>query len=143
MKLRDALGAAVARCTPLQMQHATFPGNDATGGATIVQPMPANPHEIRLSSATAGATGMQQGAKTYATFDPEIQAESCIELHRAGRLTAHRVTADLLSEAMRVCDRHGDSDAKRQEMRDKCLALPPHLQADLLEHFRGVRHGTE
>ena len=139
MKLRDALGAAVARCTPLPVQHATFAGNDATGHATGVQQMPANPHGIKLSRATAGATGVQLGAKTYATFDPEIRAESCIELHRAGPLTPHRITADLLKAAMKVCDRHGDNDAARQEMRDQCQALPPHLQADLLEHFKGPK----
>ena len=54
-------------------------------------------------------------------------------------IDAHRTTERLLSAAMSVCDRHGDNDAARQEMRDQCLALPPHLQADLLEHFNGTK----
>jgi hypothetical protein len=46
---------------------------------------------------------------------------------------------DLIAAAMKVCDRYGDSEAAREEMRQQCLELPPHLQADLLEHFTG-RH---
>ncbi|WP_218510848.1 hypothetical protein [Variovorax sp. dw_308] len=49
--------------------------------------------------------------------------------------------ADLLEAAMRVCDLHGDGDEAREEMRRDCLALPPHLQADLLGHWRGKRAG--
>lgn len=52
---------------------------------------------------------------------------------------AHATTERLLVAAMQVCDRHGDGDAARQEMRAQCLALPPHLQADLLDHFRGTQ----
>ena len=47
------------------------------------------------------------------------------------------LAADLLAAAMKCCDRHGDSDAARLEMRDQCLVTPPHLQADLLAHFQG------
>ena len=43
----------------------------------------------------------------------------------------------LMDAAMKVCDRHGDSEAARQEMRQDCLALAPLLQADLLAHFNG------
>ncbi|RYE41610.1 MAG: hypothetical protein EOP24_36155 [Hyphomicrobiales bacterium] len=50
--------------------------------------------------------------------------------------------ADLLHAAIRVCDRHGDGQAARDEMRADCLALPAHLQADLLDHFRGRRVGV-
>jgi hypothetical protein len=56
---------------------------------------------------------------------------------------AHGTTERLLMAAMQVCDQHGDNDGARQEMREQCLALPPHLHADLLEHFRGRRHGTD
>lgn len=49
-------------------------------------------------------------------------------------------TAALLAAAMRVCDQHGDSRAARDEMRTDCLALPPHLQVDLLDHFRKADH---
>lgn len=45
----------------------------------------------------------------------------------------------LIDAAMKVCDRYGDSDAAREDMRRQCLELAPHLQADLLEHFTGRR----
>ena len=50
---------------------------------------------------------------------------------------ARTTTTALIATAMKVCDRHGDSEAARQEMRQQCLGLPPHLQSDLLEHFQG------
>ena len=57
-----------------------------------------------------------------------------------GLLTdAHETTASLLVAAMRVCDWHGDGEAAREQMRRDCMATPPHLQADLLNHFRGKR----
>ena len=46
--------------------------------------------------------------------------------------------ARLISAAMRVCDRHGDDERARQQMRDECAATPAHLQTDLLAHFRGT-----
>lgn len=136
MSLRAALKAAVARCTPQAMQHATIEGKHATGRATAVQPMPANPHEIGVCSATAYATDMQLGAATSATPDQKLHvafASTCNV--QPGALTAHRITADLLRAAMRVCDHYGDSEAAREEMRQECRALPLHLQADLLDHF--------
>jgi hypothetical protein len=48
---------------------------------------------------------------------------------------AHQTTAALVDAAMRTCDRHGDDENARQQMRDECLATPPHLRADLLAHF--------
>lgn len=49
---------------------------------------------------------------------------------------AQATTADLLKAAMRACDHHGDNDAAREQMRADCLGTPPHLQADLLDHFK-------
>lgn len=49
---------------------------------------------------------------------------------------AHGTTERLLVAAMRACDHHGDNDRARQEMRQQCLALPSHLQGDLLKHFK-------
>lgn len=57
-------------------------------------------------------------------------------------LDAHATTAALLETAMKVCDRHGDGEAARQDMRDQCQTLPPHLQADLLAHFNPKRSTT-
>ena len=48
---------------------------------------------------------------------------------------AHKTTTALVAAAMRVCDQHNDSEAAREEMRQECLKLPPHLQKDLLDHF--------
>ena len=130
MSLRDALRTAVARCTPLKMQHATFPEKSATGVATSVQRQPATPHGIRVSCATDTAAGVQHGQLHGATFE-DVPAWPM----QPGSFTAHRLTADLLKAAMAVCDRHGDDDAKRQDMRVQCLETPPHLHADLLDHF--------
>lgn len=49
-----------------------------------------------------------------------------------------RITAKLLKAAMLACDRLGDGDAARQQMRADCLATPEDLRADLLEHFNGT-----
>lgn len=54
-------------------------------------------------------------------------------------IEARQLAADLIQAAMLVCDRHGDDEAARQAMRDECLALPTHLQADLLAHFDPTR----
>lgn len=55
-----------------------------------------------------------------------------VDFLQAARATA----AELLKAALLACDHWGDSEAARQQMRDECLALPPHLQAGLIEHFR-------
>ena len=47
------------------------------------------------------------------------------------------LASDLIGAAMKVCDQHGDGEAARAEMRQRCLELPPRLQTDLLEHFQG------
>ena len=145
MSLRDALKSAVARCTPLEMQHATFTENHATGNATGMQPMPENPHEIRVSDATAYATAMQLASATDATggnSGEKLQvafAGTCNT--QPGPLTAHRVTSALLKAAMQACDHHGDSESAREQMRADCLATPPHLRADLLAHFNQTYRG--
>lgn len=138
MKLREALKATVARCTPLPTQPATFTGIDATGHATAVQQSPANPYVARISDATVAATVAQLALVPGATPAEKLQvafAGTCNT--QLGAPTAHRLTADLLRAAMTVCDRYDDGETARAEMRADCLALPPHLQADLLEHFKG------
>ena len=139
MSLRNALKATVAGCTPQQMQHATFTSNSATDTATNVQPIALNPHEARVSGATAYATVVQQRSKCDAT-----QAENSEKLQVAftstcnpqpGPLTAHRMAADLVKAALLACDYWGDNPADRDLMRLECLATPAHFQADLLNHF--------
>ena len=48
-----------------------------------------------------------------------------------------QLASDLIEAAMKVCDHHGDGEAARADMRQQCMELPPHLQADLLAHFQG------
>lgn len=43
---------------------------------------------------------------------------------------------DLLAAAQLACDHWGDSQEARRAMRADCLATPPHLRADLIQHFQ-------
>ncbi len=51
-------------------------------------------------------------------------------------------TTALMEAAMRVCEYHGDCETKRDEMRRECLAIPPHLKPDLLEHLQSVMQSS-
>ncbi|VTY35602.1 Uncharacterised protein [Xylophilus ampelinus] len=48
---------------------------------------------------------------------------------------AERLEEQLLAAAMRACDRWGDDDARREEMRRDCLKTPAELKPDLLRYF--------
>jgi hypothetical protein len=50
---------------------------------------------------------------------------------------------ELLAAATRACDFHNDSEAARAEMRLQCLKIPPHLRADLVQHFIQVYGSVE
>jgi hypothetical protein len=141
MGLRDALQKSVASCAPKQMQRATFTENIVTSTATTAQQNPANPHEIRVLSATGTATPTQQGQKHSAT-----QAETREKLRVAFAtprntqllsLTAHRLAKEVIAAAMRRCDQFNDSDQARADMRQQLMELSPAMQADLLDHFNG------
>ena len=56
-------------------------------------------------------------------------------------LDTRKTTQQLLAAAMRCCDHHGDSHSLRSNMRTDCPATPPHLQADLLDHFQKTYGG--
>ncbi|MDZ4145694.1 MAG: hypothetical protein U1D29_14360 [Burkholderiales bacterium] len=56
-------------------------------------------------------------------------------------IEAQRLTVRLIAAAMRRCDQFNDSEAARQAMRDDCLATPPELRQDLLDHFQGKAPG--
>lgn len=43
---------------------------------------------------------------------------------------------DLLAAAKRACEHWGDGPEARQAMKADCLATPPHLRADLIQHFQ-------
>ena len=62
-------------------------------------------------------------------FKPELIA--CL-------VEAGTVAARLMVAAMRVSDRHGDSEAARADMRADILAIPPHQQADALDYFNST-----
>lgn len=140
MSLRENLKATVARCTPLEMQHATFDAGDATGDATSMQQPPAIPHGIRVHAATAIATAMQQGqtgSATQADSGEKLQfafASACNTQH--GGITAHRLAKKLIAAAMRRCDEFDDNEAAREEMRQDVLATTPRLMSDLLDHLQ-------
>ena len=72
---------------------------------------------------------------------PEVQEPlSTVLSVGVGASFENRILAlDLIAAAMKVCDRHGDNEAAREEMRQQCLELSPRLQADLLEHFTGKK----
>lgn len=48
---------------------------------------------------------------------------------------AGATTDAAIAAAMRRCDEFNDGAAARQQMRQDVLSMPPHLQADLLDHF--------
>jgi len=45
------------------------------------------------------------------------------------------VLSELLQSAMRACDAWQDRPEAREQMRCECLDTPPHLRADLRDHF--------
>lgn len=47
-----------------------------------------------------------------------------------------RITPVLMHAAMQACDKHGDSEQRREEMRADVLATPLHLRLDLMHHFQ-------
>ena len=72
-----------------------------------------------------------------AVFKNAREVSSVLSVPRWAVSENHALAADLVEAAMKVCDRHGDGESAREEMRQQCLQLPARLQADLLEHFRG------
>jgi hypothetical protein len=79
LRLQLLAQAKVAGCVRYETQPATFPENSATSNATAAQQNPANPHEIRVLSATSTATPPQfdelrRGQKT--------PPRSCAELRQ-------------------------------------------------------------
>ena len=49
---------------------------------------------------------------------------------------AHTTTVQLVAAAKRACDHWGDSPTAREQMRQDVASTPPHLRADLLQHFQ-------
>jgi hypothetical protein len=52
-------------------------------------------------------------------------------------MQARATTDAVIAAAMRRCDQFNDNEAAREQMRQDVLTVPPHQQADLLDHFNG------
>ncbi len=102
---------------PWLMANLANPANDE--GAALTEPLAA-PEISQIPPELATLAGI--------AISQQVSHES-----------AALLTARLIAAAMRRCDQFNDGKEAREEMRAECLALPPHLQADLLEHFQGKR----
>jgi len=94
MNLRQQLlaRAKVAQLQPLGTQQRNFPENSATTTATTAQQNPANPHEIRVSSATTAATHPQLASCAGGQKTPPKVAQSCASCASVADLFDDRVT---------------------------------------------------
>lgn len=67
------------------------------------------------------------------------EQRAAIKAHRAEIIErvrqAQRLTAALISAAMRACDFWGDSEEARQAMRQDVLSYPPAMRPELLAYF--------
>ncbi len=115
MSLREQLRRAVASCTPIGMQHATF----------------------RAGDATADATPVQLGGCNSATFDPPKVAPSCTAV--ASELTAHRVMKKLLAAAREDLPQIGRSDCRHLRRPGRSDGLCASGRDDLMPAY-GDRH---
>ncbi len=130
MSLRDALKAAVAGCTPLPMQHATFVGNDATGDATTVQPPATNPHGTRASHATGSATDTQQAIAIDATRGEKLQVARTSECNtQPGSFIAQRALSD---------SSQADSGAANDTAKPWRVTLAPGIPPETVAKFRAA-----
>jgi len=111
--LIDGLPEPVTPCTPV------------TGGGVTAQPAPMLAcTRVTCVTPLSGDTALQSVNQHHVPGEQELN------------VTHER--AALLELALRVTYLYDDDEAARQQMREQCLALSPHLQADLLEHFRTV-----
>lgn len=67
------------------------------------------------------------------------EQRAAIKAHRAEIIErvrqAQRLTAALITAAMRACDFWGDSEEARQAMRQDVLSYPPAMRPELLAYF--------
>ena len=94
MNLRQQLlqRSKVAQLHSLAVQQCNFSENSATGNATPMQQTAANPHEIRVSSATGHATTVQHSSCIGGQKTPQKVALSCIEVASVADQFDDRVT---------------------------------------------------
>lgn len=86
--------------------------------------------ELRLDGDVLKLAGDANAVQAWAPRLRPFKAELIAWL-----LESSQLTHELLRAVMRCCDHHGDDAAARDQMRDDVLAMPPHLRADLLDHF--------
>lgn len=87
--------------------------------------------ELRFVDGQLKAVGRRKAVEAWAPRLRERKPELLQFLTEA-----RETTNALVEAAMRACDHHGDGPAAREEMRRQCLETPPHLHADLADHFR-------
>ena len=102
-----------------------------------------NPHELLVALWAEGVTvRLAPGGKNLAAAGRLTPGQRDLVLTHKPELiaflvAAHATTTALIAAAMKRCDEFNDGPLAREQMRQDCLALPPHLRADLLEHFQG------
>lgn len=98
--------------------------------AEVLEELAAAGIEIELKS--NGNLSVPAGALTN-------EQRAAIKAHRAEIIErvrqAQRLTAALISAAMRACDFWGDSEEARQAMRQDVLSYPPAMRPELLAYF--------
>lgn len=88
--------------------------------------------EARLMANPANAPSSRgQGGPKLATF-----AKLAISQQPGAHIDP--AVTELLDAAMRACDAWNDTAQARDQMRRECLETPPHLRADLLDHFNNT-----
>jgi hypothetical protein len=101
----------------------------------------AEPERVRTDKTDERGVLSVSSVAVVTVFKDAREVSAVLSVPRWAVSENRTLAADLVDAAMKVCDRHGDGDAAREEMRRQCLELPVHLQADLLEHFRGRNIG--
>lgn len=104
-----------------------------------------NPHDLLIAMWTNGLTvRLASDGVNLAVFPAGRMTPGQRDLVLAHKqaliallVEAHTTTTALIAAAMRRCEQFNDGPSAREQMRQDCLALPTHLQADLLEHFQG------
>lgn len=89
--------------------------------------------DLNVSLAPDGGLAVAPASRITKELRDLIRGNKAVLVDRL--LEAQELTARLIAAAGRRCDQFNDSEAARQAMRDDCLGTPPHLQADLLDHF--------
>lgn len=88
--------------------------------------------EARLAANPANA------ASTRGQADPKLATFANLAISQQHGAHIDPAVTELLEAAMRACDAWNDTTQARDQMRRDCLETPPHLRADLLDHFNNT-----